>query len=149
MIRLIQHRNEEGFSLVEALVAGGVMALSVVALVVFVRKGQEMLAIDKHRRMARGIIERTLENNQYQPENYNNLVATLATPLATDVVIDEDMEPDPQGLLTQSIGTEQHRVYNTDTVPYREVTATVTWTEPGRINDTVSIVKWLTNVQRE
>jgi hypothetical protein len=54
-------RGERGMSLVEVLIASLVIALSVIAVVAFVRKGQDMLAVDNHRRMARGIIDRTLD----------------------------------------------------------------------------------------
>jgi prepilin-type N-terminal cleavage/methylation domain-containing protein len=142
----MKQRNIRGFSLVEVLVASLVIALSVVAVVAFVRKGQEMLAIDKHRRMARGIVERTLENDQYQPEKYNNLVTATST---ASVVIDEEMDPDLNGSLTQAVSAEQRLIYGTDTIPYRTVTATVMWTERGGNSDTVRIAKWLTNVQRD
>jgi Tfp pilus assembly protein PilV len=137
-------RNDRGFTLVEVLIASLVIALSVIAVVAFVRKGQDMLAVDKHRRMARGIIERTLENAQYQPENYPN----LASIPATDVVIDADMDPDLLGSLTVAVGDSVTQV-NGNYAPYRAVTATVTWTERGGKNDTVRVAKWLTNVQRD
>ncbi|MBN2189411.1 MAG: type II secretion system protein [Chitinispirillaceae bacterium] len=136
-------RNDRGFTFVEVLVASLVTALSLISMVAFVRKGQEMLTVDKHRRMARGIIERTLENGQYQPENYKNLVSIPET----DVVIDADMDPELQGSMTVAVGDSVTQV-NGINVPYRPVTATVAWTERDGRKDTVRVAKWLTNVQR-
>ena len=138
-------RSDRGMSLVEVLIASLVIALSVIAVVAFVRKGQDMLAIDQHRRMARGIIQRTLENDKYQPENFNNLVTTSAT---SSVVIDSEMTPQLAGSFTIAVSDSQPKV-NNHPATYRTVTATVWWTEAGGRNDTVKIAKWLTNVSRD
>jgi prepilin-type N-terminal cleavage/methylation domain-containing protein len=146
--RTMKPRNDQGFTLVEVLVASVVVAISIFSVIAFVRKGQDLLAIDKHRRMARGIIERTLENAKYQPENYNNLVSTSAT---SDVVLDEERSPNLHGSLTVAVGDSVTQV-NGINAPYRPIKATVTWKEPGRAagnDETVSITKWLTNIQRE
>jgi len=136
--------NNKGFTLVEILVAGVVIALSLFATVAMVRKGQEMIALDKHRRMARGIIERTLENSQYLPENYNNLV-TITSPTPKDTVIDQKVNI--HGNLTVAISAEQPAING---VPYRVITAAINWAELGSAgNETVSINKWLADVQRE
>jgi hypothetical protein len=141
-------RNVRGFSLVEVLIAGSIITLSLLSTVAFIRKGEELLAVDKHRRMARAIIERTLEGTQYQVDNYNNLVTTPSPPPpATAVVIDADAIPNLLGSLAVSVGPEQTGV-NGQTAPYRAITAWVTWTEPGGGRDTVSIEQWLTNIQR-
>jgi len=131
---------------VEILVAGVVITLALFATVAIVRKGQEMIALDEHRRMARGIIERTLENPQFLPENYNSL-ATITTPTPKDTVIDPGRNL--HGNLTVAISAEQPTINGT-AVPYRVITATMTWKELGSTtNETVSISKWLANVQRE
>jgi prepilin-type N-terminal cleavage/methylation domain-containing protein len=144
----MKQRNDHGFSLVEVLVAAGVIALSLLSTVAFIRKGQEFLAVDKHRRMARSIIERTLEVAPYQVENYNNLVATTSPPPATDVVIDAETNPNLHGSLTVTVSDEQAGVSG-QVVPYRVVTAKVIWTEPAGGNDTVTIEQWLSNIQRD
>ena len=133
--------NNKGFSLVEMLVAAVVIALSLFATVAMVRKGQEMIALDQHRRTARGIIERTLESQTYQPENYAGLVAPANQNFTIDVNI--------QGTLSVAVGAEQPAINGT-AAPYRAITATMTWTELGQATaETVSISKWISDVQRE
>jgi prepilin-type N-terminal cleavage/methylation domain-containing protein len=140
-------KSNKGYSLVEVLVAAAIITLSLVAVVAFVRKGQEMITVQKHRAMARGIVQRTLESGQYQSENYKNLPAQPATPTTTNVVIDAETNPNIPGSLTVTVGDEHPKVNNRAT-PYRAVTVTVTWTEPGGSNETVSVEKWLTDVKR-
>jgi prepilin-type N-terminal cleavage/methylation domain-containing protein len=140
--------NSRGYSLVEILVAAAIIGISLVAVVAFIRKGQEMISIDKHRMVARGIVERTLEDMRFQPESYNTLPAAPVSPTTSDVIIDADITPNIHGSLVVAIGNEQATV-NGKTAPYRAISATVTWTELGGKCDTVSIAKWLTNVQRE
>jgi hypothetical protein len=144
---LMKQRYASGLSLVEVLVAAGIITLSLLSTVAFIRKGQEFLTVDKHRRMARSIIERTLENAPYQVENYNNLVTTVSPPPATDVIIDPETNPHLHGSLTVTVSDEQAGVSG-HAAPHRVATASVTWTEPWGGKDTVSIEQWLTNIQR-
>lgn len=132
--------NHKGFSLVEILVAAAVISLSLFATVIMVRKGQEMINLDKHRRMARGIIERTLENDDYQPANYNGLT-TITAPTPKDTVIDPGANI--HGSLSVYVGAEQPTI-NGAAIPYRIITAAITWAEVGSTsNETVSISKWI------
>ncbi|MBN1130855.1 MAG: prepilin-type N-terminal cleavage/methylation domain-containing protein [Chitinispirillaceae bacterium] len=135
------HKNAKGFTLVELLVAAAVISLSLFATVAMVRKGQEVIALDKHYRTAHGIVQRTLENPRYQPENYANLTA----PANQSVPIDNTI----QGTLSVVIGNEQALINGTS-LPHRVITATVTWRElNSNQNETVSTSKWIADVQRE
>jgi prepilin-type N-terminal cleavage/methylation domain-containing protein len=139
----MKNKTISGFTLVELIVAAIVLALAITSTVTMVRKGQEMIAIDKHRRMARGVIERTLESKDYQPEDYSNLT-TITTPTPKDTIIDP--KGDIHGNLTVTVGAEQQTI-NGVVTPYRVITATITWTEPGSAGkDTVRISKWVTNI---
>jgi Tfp pilus assembly protein PilV len=51
----MQVTRSEGFSLVEVLVAAFIVALSIISVAAFIRKGNDMIALDKHRREAREI----------------------------------------------------------------------------------------------
>jgi prepilin-type N-terminal cleavage/methylation domain-containing protein len=145
---LMKPLNAHGFSLIEVLVAASVITLSLFSTVAFIRKGQELLMVDKHRRMARSIIGRTLENQPYRVENYNNLITTASSPPAADVVIDAETNPNLHGSLTVTVSDERAGISG-QVVRHRVVTAWVTWTEPGGGKDTVSIEQWLTNIQRD
>ena len=136
--------NDRGFSLIEVLVATSVIVLSLFAVVAFMRKGHEIITIQKHRAMARGIVQKELEKPPYQPEYYNTLTTTSFGP--ADVVL--DAATNLHGWFTLSVGSEQLTVNGID-APYRAVTATITWTEPDGNNDTVTITKWLADVQRD
>jgi Tfp pilus assembly protein PilV len=153
--------NSKGFTLVETLVAAIVVVFSVIAVIAMARTGVEQMSSDRHRRAARGVIERTLESQQFQPENYNGLI-TVTTPTPQDVVIDARAN-NRLGSLTVSIGVEASQAAGAGTVPYRAVVATVKWTEIGNENgtyngrfntngtnnDSVVVTKWLTKVQRQ
>ena len=138
-------KSNKGYSLVEVLVAAAIITLSLVAVVAFVRKGQEMIVVQKHRAMARGIVEKKLEQRPFQPDNYSEIPNPFTT-TDSSVIIDSGTTPNLQGTLTVSVSNP--KVTATGAVPYRAVTATVTWTEPGGGNDTVTVTKWLTDVKR-
>ena len=141
-----------GFSLVEVLVAGAVITLSLLAVVAFVRKGQEMIALQKHRATARGIVQRTLEQPPYQPEYYGTLT-TITSPTATVVTIDTGTTPDIVGKLTVSVSDPTSQIttgiINNDAI-HRVITATINWAEYGLSDsESVSMTKWLADVQRD
>ncbi|MGA2507153.1 MAG: type II secretion system protein [Chitinispirillaceae bacterium] len=136
----------KGFSLVEVLVAAAMVALSLVSVVAFVRKGQDEVAIDRHRRMARGIVERTLENPAYDMINYLNLVTkdSLRTNLDT---IDWKTTPPLTGNLRVKISdTVTQAVATGSSFPYRKVTVTMSWYEHINSNpDTIRCEKRVTD----
>lgn len=142
----MKKKGSSGYSLLEVLVAGVIIALSVIAVIAIVRKGQEMILLDKHRRMARAYIEQELQKNIYRPGNYPNLGA-VTSPSTTNVTIDP--KSNLTGTLTVTIGNEATSNMTgldgtTVAVPYRTVTMTVTWNEWGGPSETVSIDRWIT-----
>jgi Tfp pilus assembly protein PilW len=145
--RAMKDRNDRGYSLVEVLVASAVVALSLIAVVAVVRKGQDMVSLQNHRAMARGIVERTLEQPPFQPEYYGTIPSPFTTTIDNNVIIDTLTTPSLKGTLTVSVGLENATLIAD--APYRAVTVTLTWTEPGGSNETVTIAKWLADVQRD
>lgn len=144
--------KNNGFSLIEVLIAAAVVGLSLFAVIVMVRKGQELLLLNKHRSEARGIIERTLENSSFDPENYKSLV-TKTNPAPQDVIIDS--KAGLHGTLTDTVKAEQNQtgVDPLTLIPFREIVLTISWPEnssgTGTYTETVSVRKRLSNVQRE
>jgi hypothetical protein len=126
----MQVTRSEGFSLVEVLVAAFIVALSIISVAAFIRKGNDMIALDKHRREARAAVERTIENPLYQRANYPNLFQNT---LSQTIPIDPDFATF-QGTLTVTIGNELTDVginAGANKPPYRTITVSVTWNEPG------------------
>lgn len=137
----MKRTNHRGFSLVEVLVAAVIVALSVVSVVGFVRKGQEQVAIDKHRRMARAVIERQFQQLKYSPANYPNLLLNTSSTLSPSPVIDAALSI--TGTLTTTISVEQTKTVNSIAIPYCDVTMTMSWTELGGRSETITIDKWI------
>jgi type II secretory pathway pseudopilin PulG len=135
-----------GFSLVEVLVAAAMVALSLVSVVAFVRKGQDQVAVDRHRRMARAVVERTLEDPAYDMSNYLNLVTTdlLRTNLDT---IDWKTTPPLTGNLRVKISDSvTQAVVTGSSFSYRKVTVTMSWNEHINSNpDTIRCEKRVTD----
>lgn len=121
----------QGFSLVEILVAASIIALSIISVVVFVRKGQEQVVLDKHRRMGRAILQRTFEDSRFDIYNYPNLVTGMDT---QNVVIDPTTTPPLTGIFTVRVGNEQTMTgagASAVVVPFRGIWALLKWNEYG------------------
>ena len=135
--------NPFGFSLVEIMVSAAIISIMLVAIVAMVRKGQEFIPLNRHMQFARGIIARTLEQEAYQPENYNN----IASGTITETVI-LDPKTNLQGTFTMTISAQLAQVQGV-AIPHKEITAVINWLEPGTppVTQTVRIVKWVTYLQ--
>jgi Tfp pilus assembly protein PilV len=142
-------KDQSGFTIVEVFVAALVLSFTLIGTVTIVRKSQEMISQDKNRRAARSYIVRTLENPAFEPENYAALTKSTA---AQSVTI--NAAAGIQGTLTTEISDEQMQSGAADpygtavTIPYREITVTVKWSEMGNIKDSVQVWKRIANVQR-
>lgn len=136
-------RRERGYSLIETMVAGVVLFVMIIVMVAMLRKSSDNISIDKHRRAARAIVERTLEDTKYQPINYNGLVTTNDS---STVVIDAKAN-NLLGKLITVVGDSVENTYTAIIMSYRPVTATVRWTEPGLGADSVRVTRWVTSVQ--
>jgi type II secretory pathway pseudopilin PulG len=145
----MRNRTNEGFSLVETIVAAALIAVSLFIVAGFVRNSQKQISFDKHYRMAHSIMRNALETAQFQPENYSSLTTDCPTP-GQSVPFDSGRTPVLTGTLKVCILDEvTTTATNTGiTVPYRKVVDTVSWIEPYAGPQTVTGEKWLTNVQR-
>jgi prepilin-type N-terminal cleavage/methylation domain-containing protein len=141
--RSINTGNPSGFSFVEIMISAAIISIMLVAIVAMVRKGQEWIPLDRHMQFARGIISRTLEKEAYQPDNYNNIVSDTTV---TETVI-LDPKTNLQGTFSITISPETAQISGV-TVPHKEITAVISWSEPGNpVTQTVRIVKWVTYLQ--
>jgi hypothetical protein len=107
---------------VEVIVAAAVVSLSVIIVIAVVRKGQEQMWSDQHRRAARAVVDTTLEGSRFLPRN----IATVPTTIA-DVSCTLDVKTKmPVGVLSVTVTPD-----SVGGVKYDSICAKVKWTEPG------------------
>ena len=124
MATQFQTRAKRGFTLVELLVASTILVVAIVAVVSTIRKGGELQVIDRHFRMARSIINSTLESSNYAQGNYAFLTGTNLT-----VTIDprtDDAGDDLTGTLVVTITPGTINGTNATAIAYKIVSMTLT-----------------------
>jgi type II secretory pathway pseudopilin PulG len=119
----------KAFSLVETLVAAAIVGLAVLSVIAVVRKGQDQMAVDKHRRAARAIADTTLEGKRFLPSNYYLIPATIDP---DSVTLDGTLK----GGRSIVIKPEKH-----GGIPAKRVTLTIQWLEPGTSESSVELKK--------
>lgn len=147
--------SASGFTLAELIVAAGVTALTILALVGVVRKGTEITYVNQHRQRARAVIDSCFECPAYSFRNYDNLPGANGTP----VLIDErdkssaaDDLPGTLNILVSIHDTNKTPLPNPidparDYVEYKTVTMTVSWQEPGIAQlQSVALRKFITRL---
>lgn len=148
------HCNK-GFTLVEMLVSGAIILLSVIAVIAVVRKGREIDINDLHRRMARARINALMESRQYSYTNYNNLTAGTITITTGDTLDDRHDGGTPlrASSMTQGFLVTITNVGNVATGPTTGITVSgkkirmrIKWRE-GNYIDSVAYEKLITNMQ--
>ena len=138
-------RSERGFSMVEVLVSGVFVALSVVAVVTAVTTGVKLQVNDNDRRQARALIKSVFEE-QYDFRNFNSIVSN--TTRTETVVIDERGSAQLQGEMTIAVQDVTPATGNGTTFPAKQVTITCRWnTDPG-ILDSIRLTKIVAQAQR-
>lgn len=132
-MRYVLMLNSKAFSLIETLVAAAVIAVAVLSVVAVVRKGQEYMWVNLHRRTARAILDTTLEGARFYPGNYGSIPATIAS---DSVVLDAtNGKPKAQRSFSITSGT-------VDVVAYKSITVKLLWQEyAGAAADSVMITR--------
>jgi hypothetical protein len=128
-------RANGGFTLTEILVASGVVCLAAIAVIAVVRKGQEQLWIDQHRRTARAIVDTILEAPRFSPANFGFIKDSFGTGTY-------QLESNLQAKDTVRITSE------TDSgVPYKKIRVKLQWVElaSGDI-DSIAMERWVPNI---
>ena len=130
-----------GFTLIEILVAAVIIIVSMIAIIVVIRKGIDIELNDLHRRQARIRICGNLDSRTYSNANYANLTAGSTT--ETDTL---DLKPVVVGTLTKTItGPTSMANNNGISIDIITITMRMTWAE-NSYNDTLIINKWVCDV---
>jgi Tfp pilus assembly protein PilV len=125
----------KAFSLVEVLVAAAVVGVAVFSVIAVVRKGQEQMAVDMHRRTARAIVDTLLEAPRYNPGNYFSINDTTIT---GSFSLDNNLQANDTIKITSQTDYE---------VPYKKIRVKLRWVEPaGGAVDSVAMERWIPNI---
>jgi hypothetical protein len=128
-------RKAGGFSLIEILVASGVVCIAIISVIAIVRKGQEQMVVEKHRRAARAIVDTILEAPKYSPGKYNSI---------TDGTILGSFSLDNNFEAKDTIRISSDTISG---VPYKIIRAKLQWVEPnGGAVDSVAMERWVPNI---
>lgn len=138
------HRSvgcRRGYSLVELLTAAMIIALATIAVVAVIRKGREIQVLDHHRRMARAVLRSRLDTD-YDYRNYDTI---------KDGTLSETVTLDPRsgnpltGQVTATVTTQNTSVGGT-TIPIKQISMKIVWTEPEGDVDSIELEKWIADV---
>ncbi|MBD3321344.1 MAG: prepilin-type N-terminal cleavage/methylation domain-containing protein [Chitinivibrionales bacterium] len=144
---VVRNRPDIGFTLVEILIAASIFSVGIVGFAALVAKGRELDVGDRHRRLARYLIDSCFEDTSYHFSNYANL-ETLENDY--ERILDE-RRPDTTGdelVCTVQVEVEgplQISAYNTFNVYYKRLIISSRWREPEGM-DSIVLEKWLTEV---
>jgi Tfp pilus assembly protein PilE len=138
-----QTSQRAGFTLVELVVAGAILAVAVFAVVAVVRKGREMQVNDDYRRRARAAIHTKFETT-YDFRNFNTIAEGTVT--ETDTIAIKGGNPVIDTIIT--VVDEDTPTVSSTAVPMKKVTITVKWPEIGMSSeeqtvDSVWMSKWI------
>jgi prepilin-type N-terminal cleavage/methylation domain-containing protein len=128
--------TENGYTLVETLVAAVILVIVITAAIAAFRKGVELETSDNHRREARTLLHAALERD-FDYHNY-------ATVNICDSIHNDTLDRSI-GLLAdvRTVVTMDTTTYSGQNIPLKKVTVTVNWQEPGAGNDSIQVGKWL------
>ncbi|MBD3345047.1 MAG: prepilin-type N-terminal cleavage/methylation domain-containing protein [Chitinivibrionales bacterium] len=140
-------KNDTGFTLVEMLVASSVFAIGIIGFIALVAKGRELDVGDRHRRLARYLIDSCFEDPAYSFANYAHL-----EDLENDYerILDE-RRPDTTGdelLCTLLVVVTDSSVYpevGGSAVDVKKIRVSAYWLEPEGF-DTLTLEKWITGI---
>jgi len=139
VIKKISPLGNKGVMLVELLVAGIITAVSCVGLIMLLIKGREIDTTDKHRRQARVIIMTRFESSAYHYLNYSKLGTTISD---STVTIDARQGNPLTGTLGGTIVST-----TVNSIPTKQITLRVNWTELYGEAQSVELIKWLCQVR--
>jgi hypothetical protein len=134
----------KAFSLVETLVAAAVIGVAAFAVIAVVRKGQEQMVVDKHRRTARAIVNTILEAPRFSPGNYLSILNTTTIPGSYIIDNKSNLQATSTFAITDNLYADA-----VSRIPYKKIWVKLQWTEPvGGAVDFVAMEKWVPNIPR-
>jgi hypothetical protein len=138
-------QGASGFSLVEVMVSGVFVALSVVAVISAVTTGVKLQVTDNDRRQVRAFIQSVFEE-RYDFRNYNAIAPNTSQ---TETVVVDDRNGNPlQGTMTTVTQEISPVADNGSTFPARQVTITCRWNSDGQTADSLQLSKIVAQAQR-
>ena len=133
--------GNRGFSIVEVLTAAAILSISLIAIVAIVRKGTDIQMSVQHRQAARLILTSRLEE-RYGAGTYNMI--TAGTSVDTGIVIDPRSGTPLTGTLTTQITNSNFSPDgSTISIPFRQVTLSLSWEETSDDSDSLTITRWV------
>jgi hypothetical protein len=137
-----------GYSLAELMAAAAVFSIVVLGVVTLITKGRNLDITDGHRRVARLIVDASLEDTDFGSQSYESLASGT---LIDTVVIDTPGGNTLPGRREITVGTPQTFSgvpSGSNSFPYYPVTVRVTWNEPDMtVPETVQVVKWISQAR--
>ena len=127
--------NNNGFSIIEAIVGGVFLAAAIVGLYAVISQSSVISKDTLLRKRAYQELERVMENPVYSSKSYTS-VAAGTTALDTVVLDDRGALPDLKGGLSVTVASVSYtanagNMTNGGAVPGKKITATITWTDGG------------------
>lgn len=134
-----QGRQMQGYTLVEVLVASTIIAISVISLVLLLRKGREIETVSIHRRAAHRIADSLLEMPRFTPTGYNLLGPSNDS---FQTVLQERSGGDVIASVRTSIGNEA----TCSGVPCKKIHLNISWEEPEGA-ESLAIARWMAKAE--
>ncbi len=134
-------KNQKGFTLVELLTSALILTIAIVAIVSVVRKGRDMQIVDYHRRLARTIIQKELE----QKFDYRSFPGPV-TVVNDSVVIDENQGMQLKAHMSGTVSEDTITVSSTNMM-IKKIAITLSWQEVDGSSESVTLSKWLANAK--
>lgn len=134
-----QNNKYKGFTLVEVMVSAVILSVAVVAIVVVMRKAQEIQLSDKHYQEVRALLNSRFEKD-YDYRKYNEIrTANRDEP----VTIDSSSGTPLVGRLYTHIDSTTENASGSQ-ISVKKVKLSIAWKEIDRDRDSMSLVKWIT-----
>jgi len=143
--KVLLRGRSSGFSLVEVMVSGVLVAFSAAAVISVVSSGARLQVTDNDRRQARTLIKSEFEEH-YDFRDYSTIVSNITQTEA--VVIDEREGNQLQGTLTRRVKDTSVTTSSGTTLPAINVVITCAWNTDPQSADSLTMSKIVAQAQR-